>query len=248
MTDHLPVNMLRQPDAWTCGPTCLHAVYRYYGYQVDLQSLIARVPKLEGGGTLAVLLGCDALDHGFRARMYTFNLTVFDPTWFGERVVDIAGKLREQAEYKREHARLQVATPAYLEFLKRGGECRMSDLSPKLIRKYLSRNVPILTGLSSTYLYSESREINPTQEPSDVRGEPQGHFVVLRGYDPLTKRVRVADPYHKNPWSQNLDYEVSIERAITAILLGVLTFDANLLVIRPATDAHSVVPQPSTED
>lgn len=242
MMEHLPVNMLRQPDAWTCGPTCLHAVYNYYGSNIALPELIERVPKLVGGGTLAVLLGCDALQHGYRARIYTFNLTVFDPTWFHDSGVDIAKKLREQAEHKLSDARLQAATPAYLEFLRLGGECRMRDLSPKLIRKYLSRNVPLLAGLSSTYLYGESREINPTLEVNDIKGEPQGHFVVLRGYDHKTKQVRVVDPYHKNPWSKNLDYEVSIERAVTAILLGVLTYDANLLVIRPREQTNSVNP------
>ncbi len=234
MTTELPVRMMPQPDDWTCGPTCLHAVYRYYGEEINLQTVIERVPKLEGGGTLAVLLGCDALSSGYRARIYTFNLTVFDPTWFRNPNTDIAAKLRAQAEYKHD-VRLRTATRGYLEFLRLGGEFRMIDLSPALIRKYLSRNVPLLTGLSSTYLYGERREINPTQEACDVRGVPQGHFVILRGYNRDTKQVRVADPYLKNPWSKNLDYEVPIERVVTAILLGVLTYDANLLLIQPPT-------------
>ncbi len=238
MTEQLPVNIMPQPDDWTCGPTCLHAVYRYYGEEVDLGAIIERVPKLDGGGTLAVLLGCDALSHGYRARIYTFNLTVFDPSWFRAPGVDIAAKLRSQAEYKHD-MRLRAATAGYLEFLRLGGEFRMVDLSPALIRKYLVRNVPLLTGLSSTYLYGERREINPTQEQCDVRGVPQGHFVIMRGYDRETKLVRVADPYLKNPWSKNLEYEVPIERVITAILLGVLTYDANLLLIQPASDQHA---------
>ena len=34
--------------------------------------------------TLAVLLGCHALRRGYEATIYTFNLQVFDPTWFEE--------------------------------------------------------------------------------------------------------------------------------------------------------------------
>ena len=30
----LPVRTLPQPDETTCGPTCLHAVYRYWGETV----------------------------------------------------------------------------------------------------------------------------------------------------------------------------------------------------------------------
>lgn len=247
MIDPLPLDMLPQPDEWTCGPTCLHAVYRYFGEKVELPMIIHRVPKLDEGGTLAVLLGCDALKHGYAARIYTYNLTVFDPTWFREGV-DLQAKLCAQAEAKDDN-KLRLATAGYLEFLRLGGQVRMRDLSTTLIRKYLSRNIPLLTGMSSTYLYQEARELDsPTQDKSDVVGVPQGHFVVLRGYDKESKLVQVADPYQKNPWSQNLAYQVSLERVVCAVLLGVLTYDANFLVIHPKNNAmnpHYVVPPPS---
>ncbi len=246
MIDPLPLDMLPQPDEWTCGPTCLHAVYRYFGEKSDLSTIIDRVPKLDDGGTLAVLLGCDALKHGYAARIYTYNLTVFDPIWFRDGV-DLPAKLCAQADAKDDN-KLRLATAGYLEFLRLGGQVRMRDLSTALIRKYLSRNIPLLTGLSSTYLYQEAREINsPTQDKSDVVGFPQGHFVVLRGYDKESKLVQVADPYQKNPWSQNLDYQVSLERVVCAVLLGVLTYDANFLVIHPKNNAmnpHYVSPTP----
>lgn len=232
MSEPLALDILPQPDEWTCGPTCLHAVYRYFGDNIDLHTVIQRVPKLDDGGTLAVLLGCDALMHGYAARIYTYNLTVFDPSWFNEGV-ELSSKLKAQAEAK-DDTKLRLATNGYLEFLRLGGQVRMRDLSTTLLRKYLARNVPLLTGLSSTYLYQESREINsPSQDKSDVAGVPQGHFVVLRGYDRESKLIHVADPYQKNPWSKNLDYQVSLERVVCAILLGVLTYDANLLVIYP---------------
>ena len=233
----LTLDILPQPDDETCGPTCLHAVYGFHGDVMDLHDVIREVTPLTTGGTLGVFLGLHALARGYQASLYTYNLELFDPTWFRQNeVVDLSAKLRAQAECKPDE-RLRAATDGYLEFLRLGGEIRMRDLSPALIRKYLSRNVPLLTGLSSTYLYGERREINPSQEPHDVRGVPQGHFVVLRGYNRDTKQVRVADPYHKNPWSKELDYEVPIERAVTAILLGVLTYDANLLVIQPVPSA-----------
>ena len=244
MINPLPLDMLPQPDEWTCGPTCLHAVYRYFGEKMELSTIIHRVPKLDDGGTLAVLLGCDALANGYAARIYTYNLTVFDPSWFRDGV-DLARKLQEQAESKQDK-KLRLATHGYLEFLRLGGQVRMQDLSTTLIRKYLARNIPLLTGLSSTYLYQEARELNnPSQDKSDIAGYPQGHFVVLRGYDKETKLVTVADPYSKNPWSTNLDYQVSLERVVCAVLLGVLTYDANFLVIHPknsANNPHYVVP------
>ena len=62
---------------------------------------------------------------------------------------------------------------------------------------------------------------------------PAGHFVVLCGYDRVEKTVLVADPYQPNPLAPGQQYVVSIDRVICAILLGILTYDANLLIIQP---------------
>ena len=43
----------------------------------------------------------------------------------------------------------------------------------------------------------------------------------------------IADPYEANPVASGKDYAVTMERLINSILLGVLTYDANLLIIRP---------------
>jgi len=49
--------MLAQPDDATCGPTCLHAVYRYLGHEIPLDQIIRKVTRLKTGGTLGVMLG-----------------------------------------------------------------------------------------------------------------------------------------------------------------------------------------------
>jgi hypothetical protein len=67
----------------------------------------------------------------------------------------------------------------------------------------------------------------------DVRGEPAGHFVVLCGYNPKERNTLLADPLRPNPLSDAPIYTVKLNRLILAIMLGILTFDANLLVITP---------------
>lgn len=226
-THRLPVKVLPQPDETTCGPTCLHAIYNYWGKSEALQQVITRIRKLESGsGTFAVFLACDALRNGYQATIYTYNLMVFDPTWFVGGV-EIAERLRQQRELKTDH-RLRHATEGYLEFLSLGGKLRMSDLSSPLIHGLLRRGLPILTGLSSTYLYRTAREHGPQDTPDDVRGFPAGHFVVLSGYDSEKRSVLVADPYgaHQEYWS-------NADRVLGAVLLGIVTHDANLLVIHP---------------
>jgi len=222
--------LLRQPDLTTCGPTCLHGIFNYYGESISLDEVIATTGKLEEGGTLAVLLGLAALRRGYRTRIYTYNLKVFDPTWF-QPGVDIAGRLREQARYK-DNPKLQQATSGYLEYLALGGEVRFEDLTPKLIRKFVSRGTPIISGLSATYLYREAREMSDCTH-DDLRGDPAGHFVVLCGYTKETREVHVADPYAPGSEMYGRYYNVPIERVVGAIYLGIVTYDSNLLVIEP---------------
>jgi hypothetical protein len=231
---HLPVRMLPQPDETTCGPTCLQAVYRYWGADDTLAEVVGRTGRLDFGGTLAVFLGCDALSRGWHAIVYTYNLLVFDPTWFGpERAhVDIAAKLERQRAVK-DDPRLQAATTGYLEFLARGGRLRFTELSRYFLRALLRRGLPIITGLSSTYLYRVSREIGEDDRPDDVAGTPSGHFVVIAGYDWVRRKVLVADPYGPNPYSTTQEYWIDVDRVINAVLLGIVTHDANLLVVMP---------------
>jgi hypothetical protein len=224
---HLELAVLPQPDDLSCGPTCLHAVYQYYGDAISLDEVIGEVTPLPGGGTLAVSLACHALKRGYAAKIYTYNLQTFDPTWFRGRQT-IAEKLKEQKRIKRRE-KLAVATDIYLEFLELGGTLRYKDLSRALIRGILNRGRPILTGLSATYLYGCAREYGG--EYDDIRGDPTGHFVVVSGYHPASREVTVADPLGDNPLHGKHYYRVGIDRLMAAMLLGIVTYDANLLVI-----------------
>ena len=179
------------------------------------------------------MLGCHALDRGYQATIYTYNLLAFDPTWFAPGARRLAESLRAQMAAK-DVPKLHTASQAYLGFLRRGGTILMEDLTTGLIRKYLNRQVPILTGLSATYLYRTAREYGPNWDPDDIRGEAAGHFVVLCGYHRESRAVLVADPLHPNPLATSTMYLISIDRVICAILLGILTYDANLLIIEPS--------------
>lgn len=227
----LDVEILRQPDDSTCGPTCLHAVYRFFGDPTALDDVIAEVQRLAGGGTLAVNLANHALRRGYRATIYTYNLTVFDPSWFRDEPVDIAERLRAQASAKRD-TRLSAATESYLEYLSLGGQLAMEELGPELLRRWIEEQRPILTGLSATFLYRSAREVGEDAlREDDIHGVPTGHFVVLSGWNDEERTVRVADPYESQ--HEGHTYWLPVNRVINAVLLGVLTYDANLLVLEP---------------
>ncbi len=234
MKYRIQLQVLPQPDDSTCGPTCLQSVYRYLGRELPLQGLIDEVPTLDHGGTLAVLLGTHALRNGYQERIYTLNLPVVDPSWFDQPGVDLAAKLRAQLEHQSA-PKLQEATRAYLEFIEAGGELRFQTLNGDLLRYHLKRNEPILTGLSSTFLYGSARESIDAEGRlyfDDLGGSPQGHFVVLCGYDTQSREIEIADPYQQNPLGDEGRYHVPIDKLLNSVLLGALTFDANLLVVR----------------
>lgn len=222
--------ILKQPDDITCGPTCLHSVYSYFGDDISLGQVIEEVDMLRGGGTLAALLGIHALKRGYKAWIYTFNLKVFDPTWFVLSKTEMIAKLEEQMLVKK-GKKIADDSKACIEFLKLGGQIKFHDLTQGLISEYLLQGIPMLTGLSSTYLYKSAREIGKHPVADDIKGTPQGHFVVLTSFNPAEQAVTVADPWHPESMDYGKTYRMNIEHLICAILLGVVTYDGNFLII-----------------
>lgn len=222
----------RQPTEVTCGPTCLQAIYRYWGEEVALEEILGEVAMLATGGTLAVSLGRHALERGYRAHLISFNLQIFDPTWAALPPDTLADRLRRQAAVK-DDPRLREVTEAYLEFLDWGGTLTFEALTPELLTRFLDRRIPLLSGLSATYLYQEPRERPEDGQSDDVQGTPSGHFVVLCGFGALEQRVLVADPLHPATPSARPVYSVPLDRFLGAVFLGVFTYDANLLAVEP---------------
>jgi hypothetical protein len=222
-----------QPDDVTCGPTCLQALYRYYNDEVPLRQVVHEVKQLKNGGTLAVMLGNHALRRGYKATIYSYNLNLFDPSWAGFSRKKIIERLKRQMAFKYKRRKLQIASKAYIQFLEEGGDLQFAELDAELISSYLARSRPILTGLSATYLYGTPREVPQFDIYDDIKGEPAGHFVVISGYDEKKRSVYLADPMTPNPIGKGRVYGVSFNRLINSIMLGIVTYDANLLIIEP---------------
>lgn len=236
------IEILPQPTDETCGATSLHAIYQYYGMHISLEQIVATLEKSVSGGTLAPLLGVHALQHGFSATIYTNNLDLFDPSWFTLEAAPpssfLIKKLHDQRpNLEQRAAGLSQNSDAYVSFLQQGGHVRFQVLTRALLKTFLyHEHRPIITGLSSTYLYKSKRERFTDAGESisdDIRGQPCGHFVVLSEYHPNRRTITVADPYKKNPISHTNYYEIPIQRVLNAILLGVFTYDAVLLIIQP---------------
>jgi hypothetical protein len=229
----LDFDIKAQPDEVTCGPTCLHSIYQYFKDGISLPQVIKDIKQLKHGGTLAVILGNHALKRGYKADLYTYNLQVFDPSWFKHTGPEMINFLKQQMEFKKKKKKLLTASKAYINFLESGGEIHYVELDENLIKSYINNSVPLITGLSATYLYGTPREIPEFDIYDSIKGEPSGHFVVITGYDEEKKIVHIADPMDPNPLGKEQVYNVTVTRLINSIMLGIVTFDANLLAIQP---------------
>ena len=234
MNADLNVLIERQPDYTTCGPTALHAIYRYYDDPIDLHTVIAETPKLPTGGTLGVHLSVHALQRGYEVTTWLCSVRHMDPTWFAQPT-DLLAKLKARAAAKAfdTDPRYGPAMEAVERYLELGGKVIWGDLSPQLIATQMANGTPLLTGTNGTYLYHCARETD--EGPDDIRGEAFGHFIVICGFDPDDESVAIADPLLDNPAHGTKYYRASVHRLIGAIFLGVGSDDGNLLLIRPKT-------------
>jgi hypothetical protein len=232
----LAVPRFLQPDDVTCGPTCLRKVYDFFGLEVPLDEVLCELDRNEDGGTMAVFLGISAIGRGFRARIYSYDLRIFDPTWASLPLETLREKISLRVPHLR-HAQTVRAAEAYLRFLDLGGDIRFDEITPGLLKEILDRNHPILAGLSATHLYKMSRERHVPDTDSlvddDIAGDPTGHFVVIVGYEHWGRLFSVRDPSAHVPLSDDGRQVVDAYRLINSILLGDLTYDAVLLELWP---------------
>lgn len=235
----LTVQRFLQPDDTTCGPTCLRKVYDFYGLNVDMDEVVDAIERNEDGGTLAVFLGMAAIRRGLRARIYSYDLQIFDPTWTQLPRAELVKKIRSRSPYLTD-AKRRGAAVAYVRYLEKGGELAFDELTPALLKSIIDRGHPVLAGLSATYLYGFARErwdeINGRLIDDDIAGDPTGHFIVVSGYDQWGSRLTVLDPSEHVPATDDGRLVVSAERLINSILLGDVTYDAVLLELWPAEE------------
>jgi hypothetical protein len=226
------IKIAPQPTDCSCGPTTLQAMYTHLGLEISIEQLIAEVECVDNGGTLAVLLGIDAIKRGFRVKLYSYDINFFDPTWKGLPSKDLIDKLVEQEHHKNDPKFLQ-ASAAFARFLSEGGEILFDEMTPELLRELFLSDKPVLTGLSATWLNKCKREYTGSQGESvydDVQGGPLGHFVILYGIDE-NLQVSVADPDLNNDIVGENLYKIPFSLILQSVMLGIVTYDANFLVI-----------------
>lgn len=226
--------ILAQPNGVTCGPTCLQSIYTYHHDIISLEDTIAQTEYLPSGGTIAVLLGCHALKRGYRVSMYSFNTYVFDPTWMSCEPSILLQKLQHQFVWNS-NPKIKHATQAYIQFLELGGKINFQNLNFNLISELLKNKTPLLSGISATYFYQNMRDFTDDKDRvvyDEFSGETSGHFIVIYDADE-NENLSIADPYLPHTLSHEHHYIIPYNHWLHALLLGSVTYDAEVLVIEP---------------
>lgn len=221
-----------QPNETSCGPSCLYSIYKMLGAKVSFVKLLSKIQQFqEGGGTLSVVLGIDAIERGYEVDLHAMNINIFDPSWFQLSKNEIKQKLMQRLLLRKNKKKEKFVIRKYIEFIELGGNLIFGDVTSKLLIKHFNNKHILLVGLSATWLYQSKRENSETNVADDITGDPVGHFVLAYQYDKKNRTVFVGDPYPLNP-SKNPFYHVPIERFITSLHLGIYTYDANILIVK----------------
>lgn len=216
---------------FTCGPSALQQILAYYGVKKSLNEILKNFKMYEYGTWDFDLLSY-VLRLGFKAEITTYNLDIFDPTWF---------KLSRKKLIKKLKSRLKYAKPFHkqgirscIRFLELGGRIRFKIITEKIIKDYLRKKIPVIACFCFTALwkckraYSKKTKKGYKSISNDIRGVPEGHFIVISGY--AKDKFFVTDPSYNIPVSKTGKYSVPIKDLIAYILMKDY---GNICVIKP---------------
>lgn len=216
---------------FTCGPSALQQVLAYYGVKKSLKEILRNV-KLYEYGTWGCNLLSYALKLGFKAEIVTHYLDIFDPTWFKLSKKGLIKKLKLRLKHAKEKDKHGIK--GYIRFLEFGGRIRFEIIKEKIIKDYLKKKIPVIACFCFTALWKSKRAYSKKMRKgyksilSDIKGVPEGHFIVISGY--TKDKFFITDPSYNTPYAKTGKYTVPAKELIAYILMWEY---GNICVVKP---------------
>jgi hypothetical protein len=176
----LDVPFVRQVGK-ACGPTSLQQILRYYGIDNGMEEILRSV-KMFSFGTPTVYLAMGAKKMGLDVKIVTLDVDYVDPSWKGITGDVIAGKLRERLKLVNLDENIRLRTEGLAEALESGVELEIEAPSKEILINNIKKGVPPIITVSYNILHGRMRKTSAGNR-DDVKGFPDGHFVVVNGYD-----------------------------------------------------------------
>jgi len=211
----LSVPQFEQKTVYNCILACLQQVFGYYKKQISQKEILKSLKKPKRGMSVPKA-GLFAKKHGFNPLVITNNIYIFDPTWLKLGNIKLIKNLEKRKKFINKYN--QSLIDDYLEYLKANGRTKFDTIRLDLFVKYLSKNIPIVVEIASTFLYKKSKSIKPGQFNNPFKGKIEGHGVVIAGFN--KNKFKIIDPDSKNnPYSRSGIYWISIDELIASIFI-----------------------------
>jgi len=197
----------------TCGSSSLQQVLAYYGVKLGLDEILKDIKKYKYG-TFMPYLGLYAKRLGFMPKIVTYDVKVFDPTWFGLLVGQIIKKLETRSREMDVPHVYRSECKAFVRYLKAGGAIEFDFIKKGRIIKELERKRPVIVDVCSTILHRKERKNRVKDKYSDTSGEPMYHAVVVSGHE--KGKFIIVDPSKKRGGIKQVDQDFLIMTAHAA--------------------------------
>ncbi len=211
----LNVLQANQETPYSCVPACLQQLFDYYHKQISQAEILCSLDRPERGMSIP-RAGLFLQESGLDPLFITNNINIFDPAWFRLGNVMLIKNLKKRRKFLDKYS--QSLVDDYLKYLNNGGKIRFKTISPDLLVQYLSKGIPIMAELASTFIYKKSKSTKPGKFDDGIKGDIEGHCVIISGFDINKHKFKIVDPDSKNnPFSKKGIYWVKEEDLIASI-------------------------------
>lgn len=217
-----------QPTNTTCSPTALSMLLGFYGEDLSVDDISAKVPQIknekgENFGTINTQMATWCRSLGFDVVLYTADVQVIDQSWSKLSPIEVIERLEARKSGLKVPSLGELWNnaycQAYIEFIQSNGELHIVNAITSKLLYELLKNGPVLPCLSFDTLYGSGRTSNVGEKeakPDDVNGKAWNHSVVIYGNDE-DGNFLVADPWEK-PGHHIIEPDVMVAAIGTAQL------------------------------
>ncbi|MFH1385599.1 MAG: hypothetical protein ABIG65_00960 [Patescibacteria group bacterium] len=220
----LKIPQFNQITPYSRIPACLQEVFGFYKKHISQEKIMGSSlnPKL---GMSLPEAGIFVGKYGFTSSIIVNNIEIFDPTWFNLDEKKLTENLKLRRRYVGKYYKYLI--DLYLKYIKSGGKIKFDTIGANLLKKCLSRDIPIIMELASTFLYKKAKSGKPGSFNEPFDGEVEGHGVVIAGFD--GNKFKIIDPNIKNnPYSKNGIYWIGSDELLASF--GLLEGKSLLLI------------------
>jgi ABC-type bacteriocin/lantibiotic exporter with double-glycine peptidase domain len=204
----LSVPYFKQELGNDCGICCVRTLSGFYGKKVFSKQVLEKC-DLHPFGVFTVDLGLFLLEEGFDVDIYSFDLSLVNPSWSKSSETELLERLKELYlgdEFNRKKLEKTIS------FIECGGRFKVKIPEEKMLIDSIKKKVPVMISVNASVLYDKRSDL--------------AHFVVVNGF--TKNSFIVSDPFFEG------EYSVSKKKLLFAWFTESINSSGYLLKITPS--------------